>query len=90
MIAVDLFALPFNEDHLGGHANYFVWAGLRDMMWELTEAMTKDPIADSQALEDFKLLLLISHYHALRAACQSQRALKEVAAKLSVSLLRHR
>ena len=58
-------------------------------MLELTEAMTKDPMADSQTLEDFKLLLLISHYCALRAACQSQRALKEVAAKLSVSLLRH-
>ena len=87
---MNLFALPFIEDHLGGYANYFVWAGLRDMMLELTEAMTKDPMADSQALEDFKLLLLISHYYALRAACQSQRALKEVAAKLSVSLLRHR
>ena len=87
-IAVDLFALPHDEDNLGG-ANYFVWAGLRDMMFELTEAMGKDPMADPQALEDFKLLLLISHYYALRAACQPHRALKEVAAKLSMSILRH-
>ena len=30
-IAVDLFALPYDEDHLGG-GNYFVWAGLRELL----------------------------------------------------------
>jgi hypothetical protein len=32
----------------------------------------------SQAFEDFKLLLLISHYLATRAACQSQKSLAEM------------
>ena len=30
-IAVDLFALPYDEEHLGG-GNYFVWAGLRELL----------------------------------------------------------
>lgn len=42
-----------------------------------------------EAKEDFNLLLLISHYLATRSACQTQKALKETAAKLSISLLRH-
>ena len=50
-------------------------------MLELTENMNKDQDGD-QALEDFKLLLLISHYLAVRAAVQSQKALSEVATKV--------
>jgi intraflagellar transport protein 172 len=88
-IAVDLFALPFDEDNLGG-SNYFTWAALRDMMHDVTENMDKDAANEgNQALDDFRLLLLISHYLAVRSACLTQKALKEIACKISVSLLRH-
>ena len=59
-IAIDLFALPYDDENLGRN-NYYTWANLRDIMFELTENMSKDSDGD-QALEDFKLLLLISHY----------------------------
>ena len=86
-IAIDLFALQYDDDNLGRN-NYYTWANLRDIMLELTENMSKDQDGD-QATEDFKLLLLISHYLAVRAAVSSQKSLSEVATKVSVSLLRH-
>ena len=86
-IAVDLFALPFDDTNLGG-TNYYTWAALRDMMFELTENMGKES-GSSEALEDFKLLLMIAHYLALRSACQSQKSLSEIGSKISVALLRH-
>lgn len=84
-IAVDLFALAFDEDSPYG-SNYYTWSALRDVMLDITENMADD---GSQALEDFKLLLLISHYLAVQAACQSQKALAEVGTKVSISILRH-
>jgi len=86
-IAVDLLALPFDDDNPGG-ANYLTWASFRDIMLDLTENMRHE-YEGSQALQDFTLLLLISHYMALRAACMPQNALKEIATKISVALLRH-
>ena len=87
-IAVDLYNLPSKEDRDG--RSYYTWASLRDMFHELVENISKDTSPDSQNAEgDFKLLLLISHYLATRSACQTQKALQEMAAKLSVSLLRH-
>ena len=87
-IAIDLFALPYEDEN--SRNNYYTWAALRDIMLELTENMSgkADPDSD-QALDDFKLLLLISHYLAVKAAASSQKALSEVATKVSVSLLRH-
>ena len=85
-IAVDLFARNAQEDVKG--KMYYVWSGLRDLLFDLTENMTKER-ANPDALEDFKLLLLISHYLATRSACQTQSGLQELAAKLSVALLRH-
>lgn len=59
-IAVDLFSLPSNED---AGRNYYTWAALRDMLYDLTENMSGSGELDgSQPHEDFKLLLLISHY----------------------------
>jgi len=45
--------------------------------------------ANSQYQEEFEVLLTIAHYYAVRAAALSHSMLETVAAKLSVSLLRH-
>ena len=87
-IAVDLYNLPSKEDKDG--RSYYTWATLRDMLHELTENIAKEASQEAlHAQDDFNLLLLISHYLATRSACQTQKALQEMAAKLSVSLLRH-
>jgi intraflagellar transport protein 172 len=88
-VAVDLFALPAREDEKG--KLYSVWANLRDMLLDLTEAMARTGDTDGTAAhEDFKLLLRVSHYLATRSACRGAgEALAETAAKLSAALLRH-
>ena len=85
-IAVDLFATSCKEDVKG--KMYYTWSSLRDVLFELTEDLVKER-GNPEALEDFRLLLLIAHYFATRAACQTQPGLQELAAKLSVALLRH-
>ena len=47
------------------------------MLLDLTENIGRVG-EKSQPYEDFKLLLLISHYMATRSACQSQKALAEM------------
>ena len=87
-IAVDLFAAPSANDAEG--RMYYTWAALRDVLFELSENMSGQGELDGTAThKDFKLLLLIAHYLAVRSACQTQASLAETAAKLSVSLLRH-
>ena len=85
-IAVDLFGTKTTEDTNG--KMYYVWSGLRDMLFDLTENMAKDS-SHPDAQDDFNLLLLISHYLATRSACQTQPGLQEMAAKLSIAMLRH-
>lgn len=87
-LAIDLFNLPTVGDVEG--RMYHTWATLRDLFFDLTENMAKlGELDGSDAHRDFKLLLLISHYLAVRSACQTQKSLVEIATKLSVSLLRH-
>lgn len=87
-IAIDLFALPSQGDVDG--RMFHTWAGLRDILLDLTESMAGSGEFDgSEAHKDFKLLLLISHYFATRSAFQTQKNLEETAAKISVALLRH-
>jgi intraflagellar transport protein 172 len=45
--------------------------------------------ANSPQHEEFETLLTIAHYYAVRSAAQSHSSLETVAAKLSISLLRH-
>jgi len=42
----------------------------------------------TQQFEDFKLLLLISHYLATRSACQSQKSLEEMEVRI-LEMLRY-
>ena len=67
---------------------YYVWSGLRDLLFDLTEALARER-GNPEALEDFKLLMLIAHYLATRSACQTQQGLQDLATKLSVAILRH-
>uniref|UniRef100_A0A665WJH3 Intraflagellar transport protein 172 homolog n=1 Tax=Echeneis naucrates TaxID=173247 RepID=A0A665WJH3_ECHNA len=53
------------------------------------ENVSKSAEANTPAHEDFEQMLLIAHYYATRAAAKGVEQLVSVAAKLSVSLLRH-
>ncbi|XP_059516265.1 intraflagellar transport protein 172 homolog [Myotis daubentonii] len=68
---------------------YHSWADLRDVLFNLCENLVKSSEANSPAHEEFETMLLIAHYYATRSAAQSIKQLETVAAKLSVSLLRH-
>uniref|UniRef100_W5NFZ6 Intraflagellar transport protein 172 homolog n=1 Tax=Lepisosteus oculatus TaxID=7918 RepID=W5NFZ6_LEPOC len=68
---------------------YRMWADLRDMMFILCENMVKSAEANSPAHEEFEQMLLIAHYYATRSAAKGVDQLNTVAAKLSISLLRH-
>ncbi|ELV13731.1 Intraflagellar transport protein 172 like protein [Tupaia chinensis] len=68
---------------------YHSWADLRDVLFNLCENLVKSSEANSPAHEEFETMLLIAHYYATRSAAQSIKQLETVAARLSVSLLRH-
>uniref|UniRef100_A0A2K5S7U6 Intraflagellar transport protein 172 homolog n=1 Tax=Cebus imitator TaxID=2715852 RepID=A0A2K5S7U6_CEBIM len=68
---------------------YHSWADLRDVLFNLCENLVKSSEANSPAHEEFKTMLLIAHYYATRSAAQSVKQLETVAARLSISLLRH-
>ncbi|XP_077991845.1 intraflagellar transport protein 172 homolog [Glandiceps talaboti] len=71
------------------HEAYKGWADLRDMLFDLSENMTKSSDANTPQHEEFETLLLIAHYYATRSACLGQPSLESLSAKLSISLLRH-
>nr|XP_025839786.1 intraflagellar transport protein 172 homolog isoform X1 [Vulpes vulpes] len=68
---------------------YHNWADLRDVLFNLCENLVKSSEVNSPAHEEFETMLLIAHYYATRSAAQSVKQLETVAARLSVSLLRH-
>ncbi|KAJ8275180.1 hypothetical protein COCON_G00098050 [Conger conger] len=82
---LDLLNLPGRE----GAEAYRMWADLRDVLLLLCENLVKTSEANSPAHEEFEQMLLISHYCAARSAAKSAQQLDTVAAKLSISLLRH-
>lgn len=51
--------------------------------------MAQSGEASTPSHEMFETLLMIAHYYAMRSAAMSHSVLETVAAKLSVSLLRH-
>ncbi|KAM6965091.1 intraflagellar transport protein 172 homolog [Aplochiton taeniatus] len=68
---------------------YRMWADLRDVLMLLCENVAKTSEANSPAHEEFEQMLLIAHYYATRAASKGVESLVSVAARLSISLLRH-
>ncbi len=53
------------------------------------ENLVQSSDANSLQSEEFNNLLLVAHYYASRSAAMAHKSLETVAAKLSVSLLRH-
>nr|XP_046228660.1 intraflagellar transport protein 172 homolog isoform X2 [Scatophagus argus] len=82
---LDLINLPDTD----GPESYRMWADLRGFQLQLCENMSKSAEANSPAHEDFEQMLLIAHYYATRSAANGVEQLITIAAKLSVSLLRH-
>ncbi|XP_048371540.1 intraflagellar transport protein 172 homolog [Sphaerodactylus townsendi] len=84
-----LFVEMVNVTGLNNAEAYRTWADLRDMLFNLCENMVKSSEANTPAHEEFESMLLVAHYCATRSAAQSIKQLDTVAAKLSISLLRH-
>ncbi|XP_030627149.1 intraflagellar transport protein 172 homolog [Chanos chanos] len=72
-----------------GEEAYRMWADLRDALLLLCENLGKSAEASSPVHEEFEQMLLVSHYYATRSAAKAVDQLSTVAAKLSISLLRH-
>nr|XP_020664000.1 intraflagellar transport protein 172 homolog [Pogona vitticeps] len=84
-----LFVEMVNEPGLNRAEAYHSWADLREVLFSLCENLVKSSEANTPAHEEFETMLLVSHYYATRSAAQSVKQLDTVAAKLSISLLRH-
>ncbi|XP_055666694.1 intraflagellar transport protein 172 homolog isoform X1 [Falco peregrinus] len=84
-----LFVEMVNASGMNCAEAYSSWADLRDVLFNLCENLVKSSEANTPAHEEFETMLLISHYYATRSAAQGVKQLDTVAAKLSISLLRH-
>ncbi|KAJ7341442.1 hypothetical protein JRQ81_005540 [Phrynocephalus forsythii] len=84
-----LFVEMVNVPGMNRAEAYHSWADLREVLLGLCENLVKSSEANSPAHEEFETMLLVAHYYATRSAAQSVKQLDTVAAKLSISLLRH-
>lgn len=66
---------------------YPVWADLRDTFFSLLAALARAN-SDNAVSQEFERLVLIAHYHALKIACVDLSGLKELAARIAISLIR--
>ena len=84
-ITSDIFGMPdMNEPE-----SYDVWAELRNMLFNLTENIRHSQEAESATHNEFETLLTISHYYAARSAYKGIKNLENLAAKISIALLRY-
>ncbi|XP_048583111.1 intraflagellar transport protein 172 homolog [Nematostella vectensis] len=74
---------------LGGPDSYRTWADLRDVLYDVLEGISKEGDTSLPVFQEFESMLLVAHYYSNRAACQQHKSLDTLAAKLSISLLRH-
>ncbi|XP_078506239.1 intraflagellar transport protein 172 homolog [Lissotriton helveticus] len=84
-----IFVDLVNAGGMNSAEAYHNWSDLRDVLFNLCENLVKSSEANSPAHEEFEQMLLIAHYYATRSASQGVKQLETLAAKLSVSLLRH-
>lgn len=77
------------KQHLEGVSGYPTYSCLRNILWTLVEDMSQTREAGGHHHKEFEQHLLIAHYLATRAAFHEIEELKELVAKLSVSLLRY-
>lgn len=76
-------------DSLESTSNYKQWSNLRDVLYSLSQNISKLQDKESNEHKLFEKLLLIAHYNAMRSACSENDQLIFIATKLSISLLRH-
>ncbi|XP_050807060.1 intraflagellar transport protein 172 homolog isoform X1 [Gopherus flavomarginatus] len=84
-----LFVEMVNAPGMNSAEAYPSWADLRDVLFNLCGNLVKSSEVNTPAHAEFETMLLISHYYATRSAAQGVKQLDVVAAKLSISLLRH-
>lgn len=84
-----LFVEMVNAPGMNCAEAYSTWADLRDFLFSLCENLVKSSEVNTPAHAEFETMLLISHYYATRSAAQGVKQLDTVAARLSISLLRH-
>lgn len=76
-------------DNFTSREHYNEWAKLREVLLNLNQNLAKSGERESTEHNFFKKLLLIAHYNTMRISCINNEQLDSVAAKLSISLLRH-
>lgn len=69
--------------------SYRTWADLRDVLFEIVEGLSKGSAAGTPQAQEFEVMLEVIHYYSTRCACMQHKSLDTLAAKLSISLLRH-
>ncbi|XP_067032279.1 intraflagellar transport protein 172 homolog isoform X2 [Acropora muricata] len=74
---------------LSSAESYRTWADLRDVLFEIVDGLGKGSAASSPLAQEFEVMLEIVHYYSTRCACMQHKSLDTLAAKLSISLLRH-
>ncbi|XP_053566907.1 LOW QUALITY PROTEIN: intraflagellar transport protein 172 homolog [Bombina bombina] len=84
-----IFVEMVSADAMNNADVYRAWADLRDVLYNLCDNLMTSSEANSPAHQEFQQMLLISHYYATRSASQGVSQLEVLAAKLSISLLRH-
>ncbi|XP_033644927.1 intraflagellar transport protein 172 homolog [Asterias rubens] len=84
-IVVEMLANP----DMNQASAYRNWADLRDVLLNLCEDLTKSSDSNSAQHTEFESMLTICHYCATRSTCMGTQNLEGLAAKLSISLLRH-
>ncbi len=84
-LAIDTMKL----DSLNTRENYKEWSKLQQVLYNLTNNFAKSPEKDTHDHKTFRKLFLIAHYNTMRCSCANNEQLDVIAAKLSISLLRH-
>jgi len=84
-IISDVISMP----GLRSAESYRTWADLRDVLFEVVEGLNKGSAAGTPQAQEFEVMLEVVHYYSTRCACMQHKSLDTLAAKLSISLLRH-
>lgn len=81
-IAVECFSLRDPEGES-------IWKDLRNFLFQVVTSIKNSEANNTDALDRFEQLLLISHYYATRAICRQSPALQTLGIKISLALLRY-
>ncbi|KAK9502773.1 hypothetical protein O3M35_011482 [Rhynocoris fuscipes] len=82
-IALDVMSTHRSQE------TYRLWAKLRDVFYQLTEAMNSTSDSGTPVQTEFETLMIISHYYCIRSVAKQIPNLSEIAVKISIALLRY-